>query len=242
MRDEDSLSFVSEDAGAPSGGNTLVWLERIRVEPTLYDAPLHVELDWVLGNPTAPIPSLSPPQFATADLVAQLVLETPGAPTTRSLGIQIAHRGGDGALLSVPASVLASLDAGGIPLRFWRYSAFPKAPIPLYPVPEEAKEKLRVALRNIKFDPLVASVVDGISVSHLKSDIRYLTGEAPSSDIESRRTLSEGALRAAKWLGERIEETGARCEFKPFREGWAPNVVWYECSFWCLFRLHLRPN
>ena len=73
---------------------------------------------------------------------------------------------------------------------------------------------------------VIASVVDGISVPQLKSDIRHLTGEAASSDIDTRHTLSTGALRAAGWLRERIEETGARCEFRQIREGWAPNVVW----------------
>ncbi|PIL26098.1 hypothetical protein GSI_11852 [Ganoderma sinense ZZ0214-1] len=228
VKDEDVL--VSEKP-APSleDGTTrhLVWLERTRVDPALYDAPFDTELGWVLGNLTTPPPkSLSHPRSDHAGPVAQRVLDTPRAPpSTQPFGIQIAYRADDGVLLSVPGTLLASFDADGIPCRFWRYSVFPKAPIPLYPVPEEAKKKLRAVLPSIKFDPVIASVVDSISVSQLRDDIRHLTGEAPSSDIETRHTLSAGALRAAEWLRERIEETGARCEFTDIREGWAPNVV-----------------
>ncbi|KAI1790877.1 Zn-dependent exopeptidase [Ganoderma leucocontextum] len=204
----------------------LVWLERTHVDPALYDAPFELELEWVLGNLTVPpSPSISRPQFESANPAPQLVLDTAAAPEAGVFEMQIAHRAGDAVLLSAPPSVLASLDAGGIPFRFWRYSVFPKAPIPLYPVPEEAQERLRAALRNIKFDPVIASIVKGISVPQLRRDIWHLTGEAASSDIETRHPFSTGALRAAEWLRERIEETGARCEFRHFRRRWVPNVV-----------------
>ncbi|KAM5538812.1 hypothetical protein V8D89_007534 [Ganoderma adspersum] len=231
MRAEDGVvpSLVSEKPESSlEDGSTrhLVWLERTRVDPVLYDASFDTELGWVLCNLTAPSSkSLSHPRSHLTDPAPQRVLDAPRAPPTRVSEIQIAHRASDGVLLSAPISVLTSLDGGGIPLRFWRYSVFPKAPIPLYPVPEEVKAKLRALLHSIKFDPVVASVVDGISVPQLKSDILHLTGEAASSDIETRHTLSTGALRAAGWLRERIEDTGARCEFRQIREGWAPNVV-----------------
>ena len=229
-KDRDVLSLVSEKPESPlEDGPTrhLVWLERTRVDPALYDASFDTELGWVLANLTArPNESPSHPRSDLMNAAPQQVLDTLRAPPTRVSEIQIAYRAGDGVLLSAPISAMTSLDAGGIPLRFWRYSVFPKAPVPLYPVPEEAKAKLRAVLPSIKLDPVIASVVDGISVPQLKSDIRHLTGEAAASDIDTRHTLSTGALRAAGWLRERIEETGARCEFRQIREGWAPNVVW----------------
>nr|VWP01869.1 Structural maintenance of chromosomes protein [Ganoderma boninense] len=209
VKDEGGPSPVSDkpvptfEAGA---ARHLVWLERTRVDPALYDAPFDTELGWVLGNLTAPPPNyLSHPRSDLASPVAQRVLDTPNSAFANKAFL-LARR-------------------GGTPLRFWRYSVFPKAPIPLYPVPKAAKEKLRAVLPGIKFDPVIASVVNGISVSQLRDDIRHLTGEAPSSDIDTRHTLSAGALRAAEWLRERIEETGALCEFRHFQEGWAPNVV-----------------
>ncbi|KAI0696384.1 hypothetical protein C8T65DRAFT_729669 [Cerioporus squamosus] len=56
-------------------------------------------------------------------------------------------------------------------------------------------------------------------------DIQYLTGEDPSSDILSRHSFSEGAIRAASWLQARFEETGASCTLEHFQEGFAPNVI-----------------
>ncbi|OAX33683.1 Zn-dependent exopeptidase [Rhizopogon vinicolor AM-OR11-026] len=59
----------------------------------------------------------------------------------------------------------------------------------------------------------------------MRADIRWLTGEDGESGIVSRHSFSEGSRVAANWLKERFEEAGATCELRPFKMGFAPNVV-----------------
>ncbi|TBU22152.1 Zn-dependent exopeptidase [Dichomitus squalens] len=206
----------------------LVWLERVRVDPSLLDAPFDVELDWVLGNLTDfSSHSRTSPWSSGIARAPQLPLSTSQRPArSTERAVQTLHRAHDGVLLSMGASVLDAVNFGEVSLpRFWRYSVFPEAPIPLYPVPEEAKQRLREALSTIKFNHVVASIVNGISVYSLRRDIRYLTGEDALSNIVSRHSFSEGVLRAAEWLKEQIEETGASCVLEAFQVGFAPNVI-----------------
>jgi hypothetical protein len=107
----------------------------------------------------------------------------------------------------------------------WRINVLPQKPI--LPVPEPAILRVRDILASLRFNPLVAKIVSNISVPQIKNDIRFLTGEDGKSGIESRHSFSSGALVAAEWLKVRFEETGARCELRPFLTGFAPNVIWY---------------
>ncbi|KAH9916269.1 Zn-dependent exopeptidase [Epithele typhae] len=127
------------------------------------------------------------------------------------------------ALVSVEKDVALTLDQH-LP-RFWRASPLPVEPIPFVPVPSKAVEHVKDILSGIKFDPDVASIVNNISIAQLRSDIRYLTGESPASEIVSRHSFSQGAQIAAKWLKANFESHGATCELKPFLSGFTPNVI-----------------
>ncbi|KAI9456500.1 Zn-dependent exopeptidase [Lactarius psammicola] len=105
----------------------------------------------------------------------------------------------------------------------WRIYVLPSAPI--VPVPEPAIARVRDILATLKFSPEVAKIVSNISLPQIQNDIRFLTGEDGKSEIESRHSFSTGAVVAAEWLKTRFEETGAKCELRPFMSGFAPNVI-----------------
>ena len=104
--------------------------------------------------------------------------------------------------------------------------ALPRIPFPSRPVPEEARERIKRWAASVEYDDEIALIVEGLSTSELREDVRYLTGEDPESPILSRSSFSEGGRLAAEWILEQIEETGAECELKSFLVGFAPNVVW----------------
>ena len=134
------------------------------------------------------------------------------------------HYTGVDAIISVPPHLIPHIDKA-LPRSFKAY-AIPTEPLDITPVPEEAVERVKGWLKNLKFDEDVASIVSDISVPQMRNDIRYLTGEDSSSPLLSRHSFSEGAKIAAKWLKDRIENTGARCELREFLVGFAPNVIW----------------
>lgn len=115
----------------------------------------------------------------------------------------------------------------------WRGSLLPESltNAATIPVPSNAVKRVQHILDNFKFDPVVASLVHNISVPQMKNDIRFLTGEDGKSGIVSRHSFSSGIRVAAEWIKERIEETGATCELKPFLPGFGPNVIWCALTF-----------
>ena len=134
------------------------------------------------------------------------------------------HHYEDGAIVSVDAQTALTLDQH-LP-HFWKVSPLPSAPVPFVPVPPKAIDRVKEILAGIKFDPDVASIVNNISVPQLRADVRYLTGESPTSEIVSRHSFSDGVLIAAKWLKTNFESLGATCELRQFLSGFAPNVIW----------------
>ena len=150
----------------------------------------------------------------------QLVMNDDGSPSL----LQVLHQDSNSVLLRVERTLAASIDTH-LP-RFWRSMIISREPQPFVPVPAPAVERVKEILGKVKFDPVVASLVNNISVPQMKNDIRYLTGEDPKSSILSRHSFSDGVLVAAKWLKERFEQTGATCELTPFLSGFAPNVIW----------------
>ena len=128
------------------------------------------------------------------------------------------------AILTISPHLLPHVDKA-LPSSYKAY-ALPKLPLPTYPVPEEAKERIARWADSVEHDPEITLIIEGLSVPEMREDIRYLTGENPESPILSRSSFSEGARLAAEWILEEIEETGAECELKPFLPGFAPNVVW----------------
>ncbi|RDB19829.1 hypothetical protein Hypma_012815 [Hypsizygus marmoreus] len=136
---------------------------------------------------------------------------------------ELLYRTPTSALLSVHHDKARTIDT--IVPRFWKSTLLPTSAIPFQPVPPSSVEHARRVLADLKFDPVVASIVNNISVGQMYNDIRFLTGEDGKSGIISRHSFSKGALTAAFWLKARFEDTGATCELKPFLIGFAPNVV-----------------
>ncbi|KAH8101292.1 hypothetical protein BXZ70DRAFT_935491 [Cristinia sonorae] len=95
----------------------------------------------------------------------------------------------------------------------------------MIPVPSSAVERVLDISTKVKFDPVIAALVNNISVPQMTNDIRFLTGEDGKSGIVSRHSFSSGIVVAAKWAKKRFEETGASCELVPFLTGFGPNVI-----------------
>ncbi len=109
----------------------------------------------------------------------------------------------------------------------WRIYVLPSKPTSYLPVPELAIARVREILSALRFNPEVARIVSNISLPQVRNDIRFLTGEDGRSGIQSRHSFSSGARIASEWLKVRFEETGAKCDLRPFLPGFAPNVIWY---------------
>ena len=124
----------------------------------------------------------------------------------------------------------------------WRIYMLPSIPSPYLPVPEPAIARLRDILSTLRFNPEVAKIVSNISLPQVRNDVRFLTGEDGKSGIKSRHSFSSGAHIAAEWLKVRLEETGAKCELRPFRFGFAPNVIWYVVCYVPPCPLRMNPS
>ncbi|KAG6817893.1 hypothetical protein H0H87_001725 [Tephrocybe sp. NHM501043] len=136
---------------------------------------------------------------------------------------EILYRSPQAALLSVDHELGMIIDT--LLPQFWKSTLLPTGPVPFVPVPPSSLRHAEEVLENLKFDPVIASIVGNISIPQLTNDIRFLTGEEEKSGIVSRHSFSSGARTAANWLKDRFEETGATCALKPFRLGFSPNVV-----------------
>jgi hypothetical protein len=142
---------------------------------------------------------------------------------------EILYRTSSSALLSLDPGAARTIDT--ILPPFYKSTLLPTSPVSYVPVPDDKVEILKGLLSSLKFDPVVASIVNSISIPQMKRDIRYLTGEDKESPIISRHSFAAGARVAAAWLKEHFEATGATCELKHFLSGFAPNVIWCEhCS------------
>lgn len=154
---------------------------------------------------------------------------TSDSQTTFGLGSQdkcsLLHHTGVDAIISVPPHLIPHIDKA-LPRSFRAY-AIPAEPLSITPVPEEAVDRVKRWLKDLKFNEEIASIASDISVPQMRNDIRYLTGEDLGSPILSRHSFSEGARISANWLRDRIENTGAHCELQQFLAGFAPNLIWY---------------
>ena len=201
----------------PAGGEQLVWIQESSIDDTLrttaYDAQVEDFFQW-LRTDDAVVPPAADYQTV---LLAPESLPAPSLlyhnPTLRS------------ALVAVPDAATAHAFATFLP-PYWKTSPIPPTPVSYIPVPEPAVNHIRKLLTSLRFNPDIASIVNGISVDGMRKDIRYLTNEDGTSGIESRHSFASGSRVAAAWLKTQFELTGASCELKPFLEGFAPNVVW----------------
>lgn len=210
----------------------LVWFEQSEVDSVLLPAP-HI-LDVV--DFAAITKSLVPDLPSHEDQQPWKVFETtpngwgPTRPNYALDHYEVLDSNPWRALVRLDRRVARHIDTFLPP--YWKSMILPDEPAPFVPVPSPAVERVKDILAQVKFDPIIASVVNNISVPQMQADIRYLTGEDPTSSIISRHSFSDGILIAAGWLKERFEETGANCTLKPFRDGFAPNVIWFV--FRCL--------
>jgi hypothetical protein len=202
---------------APDANRQLVWIEKVDIDPKLEDR-------------------LPRSQTTLNDFWAALELHFE-APNQEIVSTDdsswneydIHYRTDAAALVSFHAD-RAKLVETLIP-PFWKMSLLPKRPIRHATVHPESIQVVRNILNRAKFDPVVASIVNNISIPQIQNDIRFLTGEDKLSGITSRHSYSLGALTAAKWLKGRMEDTGATCRFMYFEVGFAPNLIWYGPSF-----------
>ena len=146
------------------------------------------------------------------------------AQSHQQSGYELLYRTRSAALLSISPEKANVIDT--LLPRFWKSTLLPTSPVPYIPVPPSATKRVEEILSTLRFDPVVASVVDDLSIIQMRNDVRILTGEDEESGIVSRHSFSPGALVAASWLKDRFEETGATCKLQPFLPGFAPNVIW----------------
>lgn len=198
-------------------GLDLFWLERALVDESLVQGN-DDQLDEYLDQWTALPPS------PALDSQRPLLPSIPG-------GVEVITKNPVFALLRVDPAQIRSLLATLPPQ--WKGRLLSSSPEPFVPVSRPAVERVREILAKVRFDPGVASIVNNISIPQMRNDIRFLTGEDGKSGIESRHSFSDGILVAAEWIKDRIADTGAKCELRPFLQGFGPNVIWYASSVLC---------
>jgi hypothetical protein len=195
----------------PGTVSRLVWLEKEAVEVDLINREKE-SLDDIFkqfGYVGVPSPVLG---------YQETLSRTPFYP------YDVLYRTPDALLLSVPHE-----HAHGIDLllpRFWKPTLLPPYPVDYIPVPPEDVEPIRKILSKLRFNPDIAATVNSINITQMKNDVRYLTGEDGESGIVSRHSFTPGAIQAAEWIKERIEENGGKCELWTFMYGFTPNVIW----------------
>lgn len=109
----------------------------------------------------------------------------------------------------------------------------PYPPTSLVPVPADDVARVGTILSGLKYNRSIAHLVDGLSIPQMHKDITWLTGEASDSLIESRHSFHPDARKAAHWILDQMESTGATCALRPFLPGFTPNVIWYfNILFW----------
>ncbi|SJL02392.1 uncharacterized protein ARMOST_05719 [Armillaria ostoyae] len=199
----------------------LVWVEEESVDETLKSqvVPFGSELDSFLERLSlSSYQSYRGLDQALEDHEQDVLADSEQEPQDELL-----YRSPHAALLSVSHDKARTIDT--LVPRFWKSTILPTSPVDYIPVPLYTAQRIQDMTRNVRFDPVVASVVNSLSVTQMKNDIRFLTGEDGKSGIVSRHSFAEGSRTAASWIKERIEDTGAVCELKPFLSGYAPNVV-----------------
>jgi Peptidase family M28 len=199
----------------------LVWIQKQSVDEALWrreNTTSLSALDQLFNRLSTPEPSLTESR-AYED---QQVLIT----SESDAHSEILYRTSSAALLSLNPAAARVIDT--ILPPFYKSSLLPTSNVSYVPVPEDKVEAVKRLLSSLKFDPVVASVVNSVSIPQMKRDIRYLTGEDEDSPILSRHSFAAGSRIAAAWLKENFEATGATCELKGFLVGFAPNVIWCE--------------
>ncbi|OAX32995.1 Zn-dependent exopeptidase, partial [Rhizopogon vinicolor AM-OR11-026] len=199
------------------GDRQLVWLQESVIDTALvtpeYEAEVQHFVKWLEEDGYA---------MGGASGYQQIVSAAP-EPRVELQFIKVQPEVGFHGLVAMDPSLVPSIEA--LLPRYWKPYILPEQPMSYLPVPKPALEHVRSLLETVRFDPVVSSIVNSISLDQMRANIRWLTGEDGESGIVSRHSFSEGSRVAANWLKERFEEAGATCELKPFLTGFAPNVA-----------------
>ncbi|KAF9228083.1 Zn-dependent exopeptidase [Gyrodon lividus] len=208
--------LVQHESGmiVPLQHQKLVWIQESAIDVSLqtsqYDAEVDDFLRWLRTEDTVP------------SSVHQTVFLPPDASAPGPLSL--VYLNGRSGIVAVPDDEAAYALSSFLP-QFWKFSSIPSMPVAYLPVPERAVDHIRKLLASLRFDPVVASTVNGLSVTEMRKDIRYLTNEDGESGIVSRHSFAGGSRVAADWLKAQFEGAGATCELRHFLQGFAPNVV-----------------
>ncbi|KIJ61219.1 hypothetical protein HYDPIDRAFT_97040 [Hydnomerulius pinastri MD-312] len=194
------------------GHQQLVWIQESAVDASLRTPDYEAEVEDFIRA------------LRTGDTILPSVSQTVLSAQDASGPVSLLYHNGNSGIVVVPSEGAAHALSSFLP-RFWKASPIPSEPVSYLPVPQPAVDHVRGLLASLRFDPVVSSIVNGISVEQMRKDIRYLTGEDGVSGIMSRHSFSGDSRVAADWIKARFEETGATCELRPFLAGFAPNVV-----------------
>ncbi|KAK2466025.1 hypothetical protein APHAL10511_001667 [Amanita phalloides] len=207
----DALTVLTDKILIPYEPQQLVWLELAEIDATLQTQDIFNPESW-LANVLRPARSV----LQLGDPVQEHFISRPEIEN-------IVWASNKAALVSISPLLSKELDLH-LP-QYWKSTLLPSLPTMHHPVPPSSVQRIQKVVSHLHFDPVVASTVNNISLSQMKDDIGFLTGEDGKSGIVSRHSFSHGAQIAAKWLKERFEETGATCHLEPFLFGFAPNVI-----------------
>ncbi|OJA10128.1 hypothetical protein AZE42_09373 [Rhizopogon vesiculosus] len=199
------------------GDRQLVWLQETAIDSALvipeYETEVQNFVKWLEEDGYAMGSASGYQQTLSATLEYRVELQF----------IKVQPGVGFHGLVAVDPSLVPSIEA--LLPRYWKPYILPEQPMSYLPVPKLAIEHVKSLLETARFDPVVSSIINRISLAQMRANIRWLTGEDGESGIVSRHSFSEGSRVAANWLKERFEETGATCDLKPFKMGFPPNVV-----------------
>ena len=217
----------------PEKANELVWIQRMAVDSNIADSH---QLEWESGKHWDDMDN------ALKDEISRLQsINSGGAPDIDEVdqysftldddedntGLEVLHRTRDASLIALRRYNAASLNIDKHLPPFFKPYVLPDAPTSsVIPVPDDSVKRVQSLLSHLKYDDTIANIVQNISLPQMKNDITWLTGENEDSKILSRHSFSKGARIAASWISDRMEDTGAQCELRPFLTGFAPNIIW----------------
>ncbi|KAG9045360.1 hypothetical protein FS837_006458 [Tulasnella sp. UAMH 9824] len=222
LKSSGSMAYLEDEAELVREERHLVWLQDAGV-----DDSLRVDEDPVLSDISI-VPKLLDMAEMKSKSLKGFVIQGEQVAIPKSSESKLLYLDKDSALISIPSSRLATLDIF-LP-RFVVPIILPTNPLPASaakpkPIDPHAVARIQDIISNLKFNPSIAAILSSLSTERMAKDARWLTAENSDSEILSRHSFTDGAKVAAEWIQGEIEKSGAVCELRPFRVGFAPNVI-----------------
>lgn len=194
-----------EAVNVPTDVESLLWIGEMAVDPEIF--PALTEGEWVGQS------NEGHRQSAYDDFEdhAMVLFDSPSA---RLFAFNS----------TTTAALFSSLMLSRSPTR--RAYSIPYPPSPLLPVAQPDVDRVLSLLHHLSYDKKIGELIESLNIPQMHKDVRYLTGEREDSKIESRHSFHPDARKAANWIREQIESTGASCELKTFLTGFTPNIIW----------------